>query len=396
MRLQLAALLRIPALVTALLALGILGSGGGTALASQDSTATASLERRLLTPAGPASDSIAPPLRADPDFFFADRALGSDAAVGPIHLILNRAFQTAQANNRDRGIFDYSYAWSHVGNSLRRPVYEIRRSGFERIASEFYPTGLDIDGWDWWANYFGHVLEGGIATRQLSEWYHARGVPAPKIMGALTSWAAAALNEAYEHPGIETGWASTALDLYFFDPLGMVLFSHDGVARFFSKELRGTVWPRQPAVTLPDADLHNNGQDLVLKLPLPTAKSTRLFFRTGLGHHMGVTFERSDGLDLSLGFGGEAGFQRLELEARSEAVEQIALSAAVFLDRNNALLGSLFLTNASDRYVTLNVYPGVFGSAPRLGAFLIVGTSTAQFGVSLAGTGLPGGGIALR
>ena len=327
-------------------------------------------------PDAPDSTSVRTPR---PAFFYGSRPAGSDAVVGPLGLILNKGFQTAQVANRDRHIFDVPYGWEHVRNSLANGFTLTKRSS--GLPREFWPINGDINDWDWWPNYFGHVLEGGIATRQVTEWYRAHGVPAPKLTGALTGWAAAVVNEAYEHGGVEEGWAGTALDLYLFDPMGILLFSHDGVARFFSQDLGATVWPRQASLTIPGWVLHNNGQDLIFKVPWSPLPSTSLFMRTGLGQHFGLTFHRGHGLDVSVGMGGEAATQYLEEQKESEAAG-VAPSLGLFIDRGNALLTGVFITPLPERYVTVNVYPGAVPALGALGAWIVVGRNSLKFGIS--------------
>ena len=78
----------------------------------------------------------------------------------------------------------------------------------------------------------------------------------------------AVVNEMYSHPGLEQGSAATAADLLLFDPLGIFLFSHDGVARFFAQRLRATIWSSQAGLT-ERGELVNNGNNIIFIGPSP-------------------------------------------------------------------------------------------------------------------------------
>ncbi len=186
-----------------------------------------------------AADSVAPH-RDDGPFFYFGLPYGSDATAGPLDVILNKGFSVAQLSNFSRRIFDYPYGWGAVEESVLHPVEVIERWGWERtIERHVLPLTWDISSMSWATNYVGHLIEGGITNRRLSEWFDARGVPLPGLFAAITSLTASVLNEAYESPGIEAGYPSMVVDLLLFDPGGILLFTNDAVARFFFTHLEG-------------------------------------------------------------------------------------------------------------------------------------------------------------
>lgn len=320
-------------------------------------------------------------------FFYEGRPYGSDAITGPVDVILNKGFAVAQFNNRNRYIFDYDYGARHVWNSIRHFGDNVERYGGWKayLGDEVVPTSLGWHAWKWAPNYFGHLLEGGMTYRRLAEWNRAHGVPLPAVSAAAVTMGAAVINEMYSHPGWVQGTAATATDLLLFDPLGIVLFSWDGVSRFVSGPLNGDIWASQAALTL-DGELVNNGNNFVLKLPVSPIPRTSVFIRGGLALTPGLTYHRRDGLDVSVALGGEGRIQNVDPETGEETPE-IAVGGGVFVDRDGTLLVSAMASETAHRRLVLNVYPGVIDVAGgRLGGWLIVREDWhVRFGISVGG-----------
>lgn len=305
-----------------------------------------------------------------PAYFFGDRP-GSDQYVGPFDVILNKGFNLAQAVNRDRAIFSADYGFAHVRNSILHPVRSIRSTGGwgswlkEQVlpiqAVAWIRSGFDwgaADNMTWYPNYFGHFIEGGITHRRLAEKLRSRGVPAPTAIAAITTMGSAMLNEAYTHPTLVQGTGGTVADLYLFDLGGVIAFSFDPVARFFSQTLHADVWPSQAALSLPGAELVNNANNLIFKIPIPFVDRASFFVRTAVGSHVGATLHLDDGLDLSLGIGADTERQKIDPVTGSETVD-IRLSSSLYLDRGGSVLASLYWSQVDQRLLSVNVYPGV-------------------------------------
>jgi hypothetical protein len=309
-----------------------------------------------------------------PFFFHAD-SIGSQAYAGPLDVILNKGFDLAQLWNREAQIFHYSYGLRHVWASLKDPGQAIQRSGgwWHFLRTQVLPLTLDKRDSKWVPNYFGHAITAGILSRGLGERYEAWGLPLPRVLGGLTTLAAAVLNEAYEHPGMKAGSDGTVADLFVFDPGGVLLLSSDRVARLLSGPLRAAVWPSQASIVAPSGDLVNNGNHLIMKIPWGIIPHTSLFFRTGLSGQWGLTFHRLNGIDLSFGAGFEANRMYIDEKRGAEHVDFLP-TGGIFVDRGGSLLASLNVSGIRDRILSLNVYPGVIGGA-RLGfgGWLVVG-----------------------
>jgi hypothetical protein len=331
--------------------------------------------------------SIIQPDSLDNFFFYRGRPYGTDAYMGPLDVILNKGFAVAQFNNRNRYIFDYDYGSKHVKNSILHFGANVEKYGGWKkyIGDEIFPLSLEWKQWKWMPNYFGHFLEGGMTYRRLAEWNRVHGVPAAAVTAGLVTMSAAVINEMYSHPGYVEGTAATGTDLMFFDPLGIFIFSIDGVSRFVSRTLRGNIWASQAALIV-DGELVNNGNNFVMKIPLPFQDKASFFIRSGLAFTPGVTWHRSDGYDVSVALGGEGRIQNIDPETGEETPE-IAVGGGIFLDYDGTLLASVMASEAAHRRFVVNVYPGVFDIAGgRLGGWVIFRRDwDVRFGISFAG-----------
>ena len=112
-------------------------------------------------------------------------------------------------------------------------------------------------------------------------------------------------------------------------PWGSSCFETIGVFRFFSERLRSRIWVGQAALT-PNGELVNNGNNLILKIPLSPFSGNSFFLRGGLAFTPGLTLHRTNGLDVSFGFGVEGRMQGIDL-LTGEETPQMGLGGGVFL-----------------------------------------------------------------
>jgi hypothetical protein len=316
-----------------------------------------------------AADSM-PVSTAEPDggynnYFVKGRDYGTDAYGGPLDMIFNKGFAVAQWQDQDRHIFSYPYGWNAVWASVTRPGKAIERAGGwgTVLKNHVLPLGWDElrDG-QWLPNYFGHVLEGGLAYRRLLEWNRTRGVPYPTLTAVLVTQLAVTINEAYETPVAdpwvqENGTAGAFVDWVIMDPLGMILLHQDGVAGFFANRLGAAVWPRQASITFPGGRLTNNGEAVIVRPKLWFTDDFRLFFRGGVGAEGGISFYRDDGLAVSFGAGVDSSGRKLNIDHIEEAT--FAFSTGVWVDRDGSLLFSATYNHKTDRRISVDVFPGV-------------------------------------
>jgi hypothetical protein len=307
----------------------------------------------------------AEPAAAYRNFFVKGRDYGTDAYGGPLDIILNKGFAVAQWADQDRHIFSYPYGWGAVWASVTRPGAAMERAGGwgTVLKSHVFPVGWDeLRDAQWMPNYFGHVLEGGLAYRRLLEWNRVRSVPFPTLTAVLVTQLAVAINEAYETPVNdpwvqENGTAGLFVDFVIMDPLGMVLFHQDAVAGFFAERLGAAVWPRQASITFPGGRLTNNGEAVIVRPKLWFTDDFRLFFRGGVGAEGGVSIPFGDGLSFSVGAGADSSGRKLNEEHIEVAT--FGFSTGFWIDRDGALLFSATWNHKTDRRLAIDVFPGV-------------------------------------
>jgi len=309
----------------------------------------------------------------DGPYFFRGTGVGTDATAGPFDVILNKGFATAQWEGYGRNIFDHPYGWHRTWRALAHPNEAMANSGGWGYTLKTHVLPGSEAGWKTWAwvpNYYGHVIEGGVAFRRLKEWAQDRGIGHAGLVAGVTTWTAAFLNEAFEAPDPGPAHGGTTLDLLFFDIGGIVLFNVDPVARFFAKNLRTTIWPTQASILVNDGRLMNNGHHLVMKLPfLGITDRISFFFKGGVGFSGGIAVHRSDGLDVDVAVGWESKQRFIDPATRLETAE-FTTAAGVWVDRRGTLLASLLIEPHTDRRVGLNIYPGVSSVLGDFGAWL--------------------------
>jgi len=298
-------------------------------------------------------------------FFNKGRGYGTDAYAGPFDIILNKGFAVAQWQGRDREILEFPYGWSAVWASITHPNKAMEQAGGwgAVLKRHMIPFVADdqVREAQWVPNYFGHVIEGGMAYRRLLEWNRLNNLPFPTLTAVVITQFAVVLNEAYETPAgdpfvDENGTAGLFIDAVIMDPLGMILFHHDGVAGFFAEKLGATIWPRQGSITFPGPRVINNGEAVIFRPKLWFTDSFRIFVRTGIGAQFGISVPRGE-YAVSLGVGAES-YQRQLDDTGLESAE-FALSTGLWVDRGGALLFSVTWDERTDRSLAVDVFPGI-------------------------------------
>lgn len=346
-------------------------------------------------PARPAQDRAAsgPPPAArevieDGRPYFYERVdYGSSASFGPLAFILNRGLHFARAKNGSVDPTVIPDGWHTFSTALRRPVWAVQNGGgFRHWAStEVFPLRWDR-GASWTVNYTGHLIEAGVGFNIMRERMEAAGVPHATLWAHLTVVASSVLSEMYEASQRQESFASHVADFYIFEPAGHLVFSIDGVARFFGRTLNTSIWPHQTAVSVKTGEILNTGLDMVMKIPLPKTDDLSLFWRTGMGSDLGLTLHRPGGWDFSVALGFAASDPTTDPLTGDELIVAV-LAGSFFIDRNDSLMLSVHGTRGRGRNLTINLYPGALSFLPpQIGAFVVVTKSNAvQFGISHRG-----------
>ena len=326
----------------------------------------------------------AEPPRADSiPILYSRSAEGSDALFSPVTVLLNKGFDHFQARNTNRDLRQFNFdALRLVSlNAMLHPVAAIERyPGWSKwLRTEIFPLGYTSEDARWAVNYTEHMTAGGLTYRKLGQWYAAHGYPVPRILAAVTTFTASALNEAAEFQTSPRAASSTVADLLVFDLGGIVLFNWDAPVRFFTNTLQAADWSTQASFMFPNGQLQNNGQYYIVKVPLPKTK-TRFFTRFGMGLQSGVSRIIADhGVSVAAGFDTKNRY--VDPITQNETIETF-FSGGLYVDRDNSLLFSLAAGPTKNRIV-LNGYPGLLPGVLRDLGFWAAYTSdkTVLFGL---------------
>ena len=299
---------------------------------------------------------------AQENFFYKNRTFGSEALFNPISEILNSSFDILQLDGHNRNILDlpYNKGFTNVLRNMRDPFGPISRYGWGNfLADQVFPIHLTKKDAQWWPNYQLHLIGGGMTYRRLREWYGVHNLPNPTAFAIGTMATVVFLNESVENGAYQGDNIDPIADLFIFDPGGIILFSFDGVSRFFSEELNLSDWSLQPSFTASPFALHNNGQYFSMKWKLPFSDHWHLFYYFGMNGLIGVSYKLDDGSALSLG-GGLRGKQLVVVDqTTNKQTLDLVWNVGAFYDKENSLMASLFISGLTDYTASLNLYPGM-------------------------------------
>jgi hypothetical protein len=306
--------------------------------------------------------------RSQDAYFYKGRGFGSEALFNPINLLLNGSFDIIQLDGHSRNILDLPYerGFANVWKNISSPFGPISRYGWGNfLAHQVVPVHIDRKGAAWWPNYQLHLIGGGMSYTALREWYRAHEFPSPVGLSIATKIVQAFLNEAVENGRYVGDNVDPIADLLIFDPAGVVLFSFDGVNKFFSEELNLADWSLQPSFTMSPAALHNNGQNFSIKWRIPFSERWHLFYYFGMNGLVGLSYKAHDGSAVSVGAGLRAKQLVILDQATNLKTVDLVWNAAIFVDQDNSLLASVFVSGLTEYSVDFNLYPGFF----RIGRF---------------------------
>jgi hypothetical protein len=326
-------------------------------------------------------------------YFYHSFPYGSESTFNPVSLIVNGGFDELQA-------YEYSHSlsqipWKNSGRNVWQniisPLPQINKYGWNRfIGNEIIPISLNFENAQYFPNYTLHLIGGGMVSRKISEWYDAHGYPIPRILGILTTMSYHYINEIIENgdSGDFISNVDPIADLLIFDPLGIILFSFDGVSEFFSQKLNLNDWSMQPAVTLYPLTFRNVGQNFVMKYPITSSGKTSFMYHFGAFGTLGLSFKTNDEEAISFGV-GVMSKRVYTVDTRNGSVTKsivVGPMAGIYWDRNNSLLASLVACESNYEMVRLNIFPGIIKIlSVSPGIFASVGArGKCTFGMSLS------------
>ena len=308
----------------------------------------------------------APLILAQPPvyYFYHGYRFGSEATYNPLSTILNGGYGILQIGTHQKNLFkiDYRAGWRNVRRNLAHPFHEINVFGWKAfLTTEIFPTTLTPRGAQYLPNYQNHLLGGGMTFRMLQEWYRYHGY-ARSAMWATSSWMVYhLLNEIVENGSYAGTNVDAIADVLIFNPLGILLFSHDRAARFFSETLRLRDWSYFPALDPFTGAIENNGQNFSIKWRLPKQRRWSLFYNFGLNGIVGLSYQRVNGKSISAGGGMMA--RNLRAVDRDDEVRSLTAdvvwNVGIFYDREGSLMASLLFSGSRAYKARVNLYPGL-------------------------------------
>ena len=330
-------------------------------------------------------DAAPPPRR----YFYLGYDYGTQALYNPLWVFVNRSYDVLQDHIAGRDIFtlEYRHNAGNVLDNLAHAPARVSALGWRTfLTQEIFPLSFTPTTARWAPNYSLHLIGGGMTFTAMREWFEDHRVPLPRVFSAATLMAAALVNESIENHGVRGRNTDCIADIYFFDIGGIVLFSFDAVNRFFSEQVIIADWSLQPSFTFPHGELHNMGNYFAAKWALPFYRRLSLFAYFGEATTGGLSFRLDDEYALSLAAGGAA--TRLVNQATNTVQNTVtfAPTALAFLDRRQSLLASLQVSDLSDYFIHLNVYPHAFTArGPALGVWGVLDKRAhPAFGISIA------------
>lgn len=335
------------------------------------------------------------PAQEKRSFFFHPVPYGSDATFNPISLIANGGFDELQMYGRSNEFGDINWRGSatNVWRNITAPLPQINQYGWRKfVKQEILPLEFTQRNAQYFPNYTLHLLGGGMEYRKMEEWYDYYGYPIPWVWSAVTVMSYHYINEIIENGNNNYFFSNVdpIADLLIFDPLGVVLFSFDAVADFFSTNLSLNDWSQQPAISFRPTGIRNTGQNFVMKYLLLPSRRISLIYHFGSFGMLGLSFRTNETESLSFGI-GVSSKKAYNANPNGPFVPAIIVGpiCGLYWDRNNSLLASLVLADSFAETARASIFPGVlFLGRFSPGVFCSVGRS-GEFTAGLTASWMP-------
>jgi hypothetical protein len=313
-------------------------------------------------------------------YFFRPLQYGSESTFNPISLIANGGFDELQAYWRPTTLsaMPWKNGSKNVWANIIAPLPQINAYGWkEFISHEIIPSSLNMENAQYYPNYSLHLIGGGMQYRKALEWFDYYGYPLPALWAVVSAMGYHFINEIIENSGSYFySNVDPIADLLIFDPLGILLFSFDGVCEFFSSKCRLNDWNSMPAFSFNPLAIRNTGQNFIMRYPISESGKTSLMYHFGSFGELGLSFKTSDNDAISFGVGvtsKKVYYISNNQEARRAAIK-VGPMAGIYWDRNNSLMASLAASDNFHNFLRLNIYPGVFSiSSISPGLFVLLG-----------------------
>ncbi len=323
-------------------------------------------------------------------YFFRPYTYGSDALYNPISMFANGAFDSFQILDREpewKNVY-WNISTTNVWRNITSPLPVISAFGWGRfLRQEVIPIGFDINSAQWAPNYALHLICGGMEYRKISEWYDYYNVPLPYVCGIVTCLAYEFVNESVENSWSTSPNEDCIPDILIFQPLGIILFSFDGIAELASSTFNLNDWSEPVAVSFAPFAVRNAGQNTVAKVALNHDHSTNLFLHFGEFALAGISLKTDAEHMISVGAGlATTGVKDLPMQngVPSNTVEAGPM-LGVYYDRNNSLLASAAYEKNFNSRFRLCIFPGFLSSREYSPGFFLTisGNGSAIAGLTM-------------
>ncbi len=329
-------------------------------------------------------------------YFFHLYDYGSESIFNPISLIANGGFDELQSYWRPSDLADIPWknGGQNVWNNISNPIPQINKSGWHEFTfQEVIPSSLNMADAQYFPNYTLHLLGGGMQYRKIAEWFNYYGYPLPALWAIVTVMSYHYINEIIENgPGIGPNVDPIA-DMDIFDPLGIILFSFDGVCKFFSSTVYLNDWNGQPTFSFAPLAVHNVGQNFIIKYPLTASGKTSLLYHFGNFGELGLSFKTNDEDALSFGIGMTSNSVNTTTNHYGALHYTINVGprAGIYWDRNNSLMASLVASDNFHGLAVLNIYPGIISNKSFSPGFFLAAGHGDAFTFGITASFLPAG-----
>jgi hypothetical protein len=310
-------------------------------------------------------------------YYYRNLSYGSESLYNPVTLLLNGGFDTFQMLDR-QPTWNNMY-WDHAATNVWRcatsPLPIINSFTWKKfVGQELLPTSLDIDNCQYVPNYLLHTLGGGMEYRKISEWYDAHNYPLPDVCGALTTMTYEYLNEITENGMNYYSNEDCIPDLLIFQPFGILLFSFDNIAEFFSTTVSLNDWSNPVGMTFSPFAIRNAAQNFIVKVPLNQAHTLHAVSLFGSMGMLGLSVKTNNEDAITVA-GGLTSTGRVDLPSENGVPSNtISLGpvAGVYYDRNNSLLASATYSAAWNNRFRINVFPGALSIKSFSPGFFVI------------------------
>ncbi len=294
---------------------------------------------------------------------------GSEAYFNPISLLLNGSYDilrngSHENNNETINVFrlDYKQGFKNVWDNITSPAYHINRYGWKKfLTTEVFPASLKSNKAQWVPNYGHHIIGSGMLWVRTAEWYDYHGYKYPYWLSAVTTLAYQFTNEALENNHSNLTNVDPIADILIFNPLGFLVFSFEGVRKFFSQTVSMYDWSLQPVFNPFNSHIENAGLQFTFKYKIPKFERCSLFFYYGIYGIGGISYTYKPGYNISAGIGTVVNRLQENIIRNSRFITPNTDGAfGIFLDKNHSLLTSVLFTGPRKYNARINFYPGLW------------------------------------